>query len=370
MFDEGRNRAQVLCFAAVLAVLAATLWPFNPFERNGVTWLEGGSGLKFNGDSLVLSAGPLTVPESDANSYTLEVFVLPATVTGSHTIFGIYSQGRPSQLLVRQYYDGLLVTHDARVFHDRTRTIKFDVDHVFSASKRVWLAISSGRDGTTVYVDGRLVERIPTFKISRNEIPGEIVLGTSPVTYHTWEGELHGLALYSSALTPEDALRRYQDWSTGSARLDLTAALARYSFREGMGRTVRSEVAAGPNLEIPSTFSVPYKGFLRSPFSEFRFDSMYAMDLLINVLGFVPLGVIVCACLLWSTGQARAIMLTTIACGSLSLLIEILQFYIPRRGSGITDVLTNTLGAAIGAMLLQKGPVRNILTQMRLMPKI
>jgi len=50
----------------------------------------------------------------------------------------------------------------------------------------------------------------------------------------------------------------------------------------------------------------------------------------------------------------------------LSFVIEVLQYYIPRRGSGMTDIITNTLGAALGAMLLQVGAVRRALEQMKL----
>lgn len=368
MFEDTQNRAKILCFAAVLAVLAATLWPFNPFPRNGVTWLEA-NGLKFNQDSVVVSSAPLTAPESVSDSYTLELFVRPTTVRGSHTILGFYCAGRPSQLLVRQYFDGLLVTHDARIDRDPTRTIKFDVDHAFSRNKLVQITISSGSTGTVVYVDGKLAERIPMFRISRDELLGQVVIGTSPITYHTWTGEIRGLAVYARELTPPDVLQHYKNLSDAKENADLVGALAFYRFDKGTGNVVRNEVGSGPNLEIPNTFSIPHKEFLRSPASEFRFDSNYAVDLVSNIIGFVPLGMIVCAYLLWSQPKARAIIVTTVACASLSLLIEILQFYIPRRGSGITDVLTNSLGAAIGAMLLQVGVIRLSLRGIGLAPQ-
>lgn len=368
MFEETQNRAKILCFAAIFAMLAATLWPFNPFPRNGVTWL-GANGLKLNTDSLVVSASPLAAAESISDSYTLELYVRPSAVRGSYTILGFYCPGRPRQLLVRQYFDGLLVTHDARIDRDPTRTIKFDVDHVFSRNKLVQITISSGRVGTFVYVEGKLAEHIPTFRISRDELFGEIVIGTSPITYHTWTGEMYGLAIYRRELTPVDVLQHYKNRDDTNVNVDLVGALALYRFSEGRGNVVRNDVGSGPNLEIPKFFSIPHKQFLRSPPSEFRFDTNYAADLISNIVGFVPLGIIVCAYFLWSQPRARAMALATIACGLLSLLIEILQFYIPRRGSGITDVLTNTLGAAIGALLLQVGVIRLFLAEIGLAPR-
>jgi hypothetical protein len=352
----------------VLAVLAATLWPFNPFPRNGVGWSPVGQGLRFKRNGLVVSNAALRPPENDYQSYAVELLVRPATTRGSHTILGFYSPGRPAQFLVRQYLDGLLVTHDARFDRDPSRTIKFDADHVFSTGQLVQLTISSGGDGTTVYVDGQIAEYVPTFRISRDELSGEIIIGTSPVTHNTWSGELRGLAIYSKELTPVAALQHYKDWTEQDGSFDVDRALARYDFREGAGSEIRDEVVSGPNLEIPKMFSISHKGFLRSPVSEFSFNWKYAADVLINIVGFIPLGVIVCSCLLWNTRTRNAILLAAVSCGLLSLTIEILQYYIPPRGSGITDILTNSLGGLIGALLVGVGAIRRTLQQLRLIP--
>jgi VanZ family protein len=51
-----------------------------------------------------------------------------------------------------------------------------------------------------------------------------------------------------------------------------------------------------------------------------------------------------------------------------SFVIEVLQYYIPRRGSGVTDIITNTLGAALGAALMETTAVRHVLEEMKLIP--
>jgi len=351
---------------AVFAVLVATLWPFNPFPRNGVTWLEGSHGIKFQRAGLVVSDGPLRPPETDAESYSLELLLRPAGTGWSHTILGFYSPSRSKQLLIRQYYDSLLVTHDATIDRDRTRIIKFDVDHVFVSDKLAQVTISSGPDGTTIYVDGQVADSIPQFKISRSELAGEMIVGTSPVIFHPWRGELYGLAIYSKELTPAEALRHYQAWADQTGTPDLEGAMARYTFAEGAGNEACNEVLSGPTLEIPARFSVPHKGMLRSPRSEFRTHGTYVSDVVGNIVGFVPLGMIVCAYLMWTRARWKAIFLATVACGLLSFVIEILQYYIPRRGSGITDIITNTLGAAIGAVLTHTSVVRRALQRIRL----
>jgi len=355
---------------AVVAVLIATLWPFNPFPRNGVTWLQGISGLKFERAGLAVSNGPLKPLTQGTESYTLELLLRPASTKSAYTILAFYTPTRPAQLLVRQWTDGLLVTHDAAVERDRTKTIKFDVDHVFRPGRLVLVTISSGPNRTAVYLDGQPADSFPRFKISQSELSGEIVLGTSPVTYQPWQGELRGLAIYSKELTRADALRHYKEWTDPSGPPDLDGALARYTFAEVAGREVRNEVASGPNLEIPANFSVPHKGLLRSAAKEFKANWMYAIDVLMNIAGFVPLGLIVCAYLAWTRSPWKAILITIVACGILSFVIEVLQYYIPRRGSGTTDIITNTLGAALGAALSQAGAVRPTLEKMKLIRRV
>jgi len=364
------QRLRILCAGAIIAVLAATLWPFNPFPANGVRWIPGTNGIEFDGAGLVVSSGPLTVRANQAEEFcTLELLLQPASVQSAYTILGFYTPHDPKHFLVRQWTDGLLVTHDAAVEHDKTRTIKFDVDHAFRPGRLVLVTISSGPNGTTVYLDGQPAESFPKFKIALSELSGQIVLGTSPVTYHPWHGEIRGLAVYAKQLTPGEAFRHYLGWTDpGEHPPDLDGAIARYAFTEAEGREVRNEIASGPNLEIPSNFSVPHKGFLLSPLEEFKADRNYAVDVMMNIAGFVPLGLVVCSYLTWTKSSWRAMLYAVIACGILSLVIEVLQYYIPRRSSGITDIITNTLGAALGAALARVSLTRLLLEKLQLIP--
>lgn len=357
----GPIQAKALSTLAVSAVLAVTLWPWNPLPRNRVTWLRETRGLSFERAGLVVSNEPLQPPKSDGSeSYTLELLLRPASIRSSGTVLAIYDPAKPTQFMVRQWKSGLLVTHDAEVDTDPTRTIKFDVDHAFNPKKVVLVTISSGSSGTAVYLDGQPAHSFPGFTISRNDMFGQIVLGTSAVAYDPWRGEIEGLAIYAKKLTVEEVAKHYSDWINPSGTLPLQpdAAIASYNFAEATGTEIHNAIGGDPNLIIPTRFSVPHKYFLRSPVKEFRSYRNYSREVAKNIAGFLPLGFVFCSYLSFTRSLSKATLITIAFCGLLSATIEVLQYYIPSRGSGITDIISNTLGGGLGALLVQSNLLR------------
>jgi VanZ like protein/concanavalin A-like lectin/glucanase superfamily protein len=345
----------------ILAVLAATLWPFNPFPRNRVHWLTDANGIEFERPSVVISKVPLqAAPSNPQQGCAVELLLRPADTKSSSTILTFYTPNNPEQFLVRQWTDGLLVSHDVEAGSIRRR--KLDVDHAFQAGKILLVTIVSGLNGTVVYINGQGQQHFPRFTISQRELAGQIVLGTSPLYYEPWAGQLLGLAVYSDELTPEQVFEHYEGW-TGS-KLDpphFSETLAFYFFNERAGREIQSAVISGPDLEIPRYFEIPHKARLSSPRKEFQANWGYVNDVLQNVAGFIPPGFLICAYLMSTRGRGRSIFLTIFAAATLSFMIEVLQAYIPRRVSGTTDILTNTLGAALGAALARPTLVRRFL---------
>jgi VanZ family protein len=360
-----RKRTRALFNAAIIAVLVATLWPCDFFARNGVTWLHGIRGVKFENHGVVVSNEYLKPAETQTpESYSLEFLVRPANWNAA-PILAFY-HGQPTCLIVGQSGERLIVTHDAAIQSDAPKEIDFYADHIFRPGKLALVTISSGPNGTAVYLDGKTASFFPQWKLSRSDLSGQIVLGTSPTMYEPWVGELQGLAVYSKELTIQDALRHYREWVDPSGPADNDGAIARYRFVEAAGAEVRDDVASGPNLEIPAIFAVPHKALLRSMTKEFHPTRKYVMDVLVNIAGFAPLGLIACAYFSWTRSPWKAILMSTIACGSLSFVIETLQYYIPRRFSGTTDIMTNTLGAAVGAALIRADVVRHALEEIKL----
>src|SRR5262249_3842882 len=117
------------------------------------------------------------------------------------------------------------------------------------------------------------------------------------------------------------------------------------------GSIVRNEIDSATNLTISSRYRVLHVPYLLAPQKEYRNTRQYWQDFGINLLGFVPFGFCFAACFSSVCGM-RWSVLATIALGfATSLTIETVQVLLPTRASGMTDLLNNTAGTAIGAWL-------------------
>ena len=77
-------------------------------------------------------------------------------------------------------------------------------------------------------------------------------------------------------------------------------------------------------------------------------------DIFINILAYFPLGFLAAVCLHHWRNHETTIMLVVIATATgatLSLCMETLQVFIPGRVAELTDLLTNTAGSLVGAIL-------------------
>ena len=108
---------------------------------------------------------------------------------------------------------------------------------------------------------------------------------------------------------------------------------------------------SGPNLYVPERYQILREKLLELPWEEFRQERSYWEDVLINIGGFVPLGLFFCAYFTTALRVSRPAVFTIVFGAAVSLIIEVLQAYLPTRNSGITDIVTNTLGTSLGATL-------------------
>lgn len=91
---------------------------------------------------------------------------------------------------------------------------------------------------------------------------------------------------------------------------------------------------------------LPLFDYLFAPFPKYYRSE----DIVLNVLGYVPLGFVLAPTLLPRFGRVPAIIATTLLAGLLSLSIETTQNFLPTRISSNLDFGCNLAGALVGAI--------------------
>ena len=353
------------CILVVSTLFTAGLWPFNPFPRNQVTWLPTGKGLQFGDHGVVFSREPVerTGPKRDSGC-TLAIRVQPDAVSrgATGTLIGIYTPETTSQFRLLQWRDFLLIRKDYRDTGNHFKTTEVDLEHAFVNPEPVSFTITLGLEGSVAYRNGIRAAGITRVGLSCADFAGQLVLGDSAVIDNAWRGNILDLALFDRELTPQEIASKYAAWNekpTDRGPGGEQHLVAQYAFNEGSGQAVHGVPGAAPDLYIPKIFKVPHKKMLMWP-SEESHDKLEFRDIAINIFGFVPFGFVFVAYLTWNRNVSHSLLITILCGAAISLTIEILQEYIPGRDSGILDIITNTLGTFLGALLFRWAPMQNL----------
>jgi hypothetical protein len=358
-----------ICAATLCGILVAGLWPFHA-PTNQVTWLKNENGLHFGDYGSIVSTGAFMPPSSRSDtSCSIEIWLEPGLTEDSNTFLAFYSVGVPSvPLSLHQSISDLKLQRETLDMNHRAKTVHFMVDDVFREKKPVFVTITSGVQGTSVYLNGALIETSPSFGLSDKDFFGRLIVGNSPIGNDDWSGRLLGLAIYDRELTAVQASAHYDQWTKEGqpAVAENENAVGLYLFNERTGSVVHNQIDPATNLLVPERYFVLHAPFLLPAWDEYYPGWVYWKYVGINIAGFIPLGFVFCAYF----SQIKRPVLASIVLGFMvSLSIEILQAFLPTRDSGTTDIITNTLGTAIGAWFCSCGALQAMLTRVGLRPE-
>lgn len=344
----------VLCIFVLCAISVAGLWPFHA-PLNEVSWLRNTNGLNFGRYGTILSSSAFVAPNSqDDESCSIEIWLRPHRSYDTNTLLAFYRPENTRQFSLHQFEADLALQMGSQNERIEAKTVgTIFVDDVFRKRELLLIAIASGRQGTRFYVDGALAKNTPHFRLSAMDCAGQLVLGTSPVVNANWSGQLRGLAIYRQELTAAQVSQHFETWITqGRPELGRNEhPLALYVFDEHQGRTVHDRSGSGIDLHIPERYMILHEKLLQPPAKEFDPARTDWKTIEINIGGFIPLGFCLCAYLCISRRMSRPALATIIFGAATSLTIEVLQAYLPTRDSGMTDLITNTLGTGVGVIL-------------------
>jgi VanZ family protein len=349
----------LLCAFVLVGILIAGLWPFHA-PRNDVSWLDNGNGLHFGKNGVILGAESWSPRGSkEEMGCSIEIWLHPDHVDRGGTVLAFYSpENRIVTFSLHQSLDDLLLRRTV-AYSQRLAKNKWYIEHSLAENKQIFITITSDSRSTAVYVNGNLARTSSHFGLSSAELTGQLVVGNNPIVDNGWQGELRGLAIYDRELTPAEVKRNYAAWNTQSTGEKSEKPAALYTFNEGAGSVVHNQMDSENDLQIPRHYLVLHQQFLERPWDEFDPSWGYYKDVLINIGGFIPLGFFFCAyfSLVWR--PSRPVLATIILGAIVSLAIEVLQSFLPTRDSGVTDIITNTLGTTIGAALYGRKPMRS-----------
>lgn len=369
---RGRAYSKIVgasCICCFCIILIAGLWPFHT-PKNAVNWLKNEGGLHFGHNGSIVSSG--AIPGNDASDNTsssLEIWLEPSLTAGKGTILSFDGSEHPGTpfSLYQNKGDLRIVRHNVDP-QGISWTAWCVVRDIFLENRPLFVTVTLIGHDTSVYLDGVFARTCPILGVSTNNLTGRLIVSGSPTSHDSWSGQILGLAIYHRQLTPTQIVEHYETWTKihlPALIKEDEALVALYPFDERQGNTVHNQRDPATDLVIPPYYFVLRQSLLLSPWREYRSAWSYWKDVGINVAGFIPLGV----CLGAYFSTVRLIgrpVLTTIFLGFItSLTIETLQAFLPTRSSGMTDIITNTLGTAAGAMLCNWVVTQNLLTKAR-----
>jgi VanZ family protein len=177
---------------------------------------------------------------------------------------------------------------------------------------------------------------------------GQLMIGNSANGRHSWWGRLFGLAVFHQSLDSSTVADHASKWKHNeAASLENAPGIAGlYLFDERSGHQAMDLSSYAHHLVIPERYEVLQKSILR--LSENQILNLETMvDTVVNLLGFIPFGV-------FAFHYFRSTTRTTLAGLFLSLMIELGQVWLPTRTSSAADLILNTAGTLMGALVAMR----------------
>ena len=187
----------------------------------------------------------------------------------------------------------------------------------------------------------------------RKDGPTRLVLANSVYARNPWQGRILGATISPGALSASDVQARFQAWAGTGVHTEPAALLPAQTMAAEAPTVIIGH--AGPaersvDLFVPRRFMPLVRSILRADIGRGGRRGL-VVDVIVNILGFTPLGFL-CALLLLKRKHDRrvgAVAAAVMLGFCLSLAIEAAQAWLPSRDSSLLDLALNSLGTGAGA---------------------
>jgi VanZ family protein len=341
----------------VLVLVILCFWPFNFMQINQIAWNPDG-GLMFTPPSTAYTdQPPAKLVGLRQWTIVLEFKTLPPLRVGR--ILSYSGDEHNFNLSIDQFWDDIILR--VRTGKDgRSRELGIAKVADPANERRVSLALEYDGQTISAYLDGRrkALQRIGLIDYSSWDTSSPLILGSQPNGENGWYGVIYKLAVVGRTVRPDEL-------ENIPTTIPVTLL---YAFDERTGMATRDQSAVNrTSLSWPERF-IPYaRTILQSPRDYWpKYGRPSPSDIIANVLIYIPIGYLVAAWLCRRGGRWIGIAVPIFTGSGLSLIIEIVQAYLPSRYSSTVDVMTNTAGTIIGLYLLKSGWVNALMKHFNL----
>lgn len=354
-----RIRDDLWAILTVMMVVVALFFGLRPkawFVDNDAQWLQEQGSLQFQGHGIAYVKDlKLGCKANHPDAFTIELAATPGASqsSGFETLLVLHDGADDRQLAVWQYR-GSLIVMNGDDYDYRQRRPRIVAGDVLVPGQARHLTIVSGKMGTRLFVDGVSTAGNANWQLAMpsQANPMQLVLGNSVHGRHGWTGSLHGLAIYGEAFAPQSVERHFDEWLANRSFSDSKPESRQllYSFAKKTGRFIRDESGHNAHLEIPVYLKALQITLLSPHDNAFKWNLSRLSDVLINIFGFMPLGVLFYGSLrrFYGVDDPTCLLAAVALCLLLSLSIEMAQAWIPNRTSSLPDLMLNTVGGWLG----------------------
>ena len=356
------TRNPALRWGFLAAIVAATAWfGFDPKGyrfSNELRRVDGGAGVEFGSYGIAHTeafSGPEEAEGLNATGFALD---FGAAIGGGEDgrfqiLLSFHAGDSQSQFILGQWRHYLIVMNGDDYDHER-RLPRLTVDLRPYVDERHRYCLSTGPDGTRLTVDGERVAEKKGLHLLLPAVaaPAVMTLGNSAYLSHPWSGVLYEVAVRASR-PGEPPCPGPADGATSpmhSAKGASAPWLLSYSMGQLRGDRIPDRSGSAMDLVVPRRpVALANHGVLQ-PLADLEADDSFIRDAVINVFGFMPLGLALALALQGWPWKRRSIFPVAVSLAALlSGTIEIGQLWLPSRDTSILDFGFNVFGAAVGA---------------------
>lgn len=340
-----------------------------------MSWLKKQNGIAFNKNGIVFShvERPHGSPASffgKENAISIELWLKPESdvFKKSAYIFCIFDDQHPEIFSLAQVKSSLKIAipeknkskwswlKSASPIRNNWRWLQ----KIFFKGERIFLTLSSDKNETTVYLNGKAVNKYRNYPLAPSRKSSStcyMIIGNNPTGQNPWHGDVYGMAIYNKTLTPERVYDHYRKWQNNEilSIVKEIGTIALYPMDEQTAGVIHNIAFDRYHLLIPKKIKGLRNNFLKLSRNIFDLNLISFMDMSINIIGFIPFGYLFFKCIAslryLKSNMWRLVIMAIIAGGCLSLIVEISQTFLLTRYSSVSDILFNALGAALGSFI-------------------